>query len=183
MVKVPEQISELNRTTVETAMSLAKLSMENAEKLVRLQLETVREMLEDNLKNARALTEAKDPQQFSQLQAKVMEESVEQVAAYSRSVYELASSTQAEFGKLMESRFAAFNRGIGQMVDDAAKSAPAGSEPAIAAIRQTLVATNALVDTLTKTAKQFADAADTNIKSATAAAAKVGKSGRGKKRG
>ena len=183
MVKAPEQLSELNRATVETAMNLAKLSMENAEKLVRLQLDTAREMLEEHVKNAKALTDAKDPQQLAELRAKAMEDSVEQVTAYSRSVYDLAAKTQADFGKIMEQRFAAFSRSMEQMVDDAAKSAPAGSAPALAAIRQTLAATHAMVDTLARTAKQFADAADTNIKSATAAAANVAKGGARKKRG
>lgn len=183
MAKTPEQITELNRATVETAMSLAQVAMENAETLVRLQLETVRQMLAENLKNAKALTAAKDPQQFSELRAKVMEDSVEQVTAYSRNVYELAAKTQSEFGKIMEQRFAAFNRGVEQMVDEAARTAPPGSAPALAAIRQTLAATNAMVDTLARTAKQFAAAADTSTKSATAAAASVAKAGARKKRG
>ena len=110
-------------------------------------------------------------------------DSVEQVTAYSRSVYDIAAKTQAEFGKIMEQRFAAFNRNMEQVVDDVAKSAPAGSAPALAAIRQTLAATNAMVDTLARTAKQFAEAADTNIKSAAAAATNVAKGGARKKRG
>ena len=183
MIKAPEQVTELNRATVETAMSLAQVALENADKLVRLQLETVREMLEENLKNAKALTDAKNPEQLAELRAKVTEDSVEQVTAYSRSVYDIAAKTQAEFGKIMEQRFAAFNRSMGQMVDDAAKSAPPGSAPALAAIRQTLAATNAMVDTLARTAKQFAEAADTNINSAAAAAANVAKGGVRKKRG
>lgn len=183
MIKAPEQVTELNRATVETATSLAQVALENADKLVRLQLETVREVLEENLKNAKALMDAKNPEQLAELRAKVMEDSVEQVTAYSRSVYDIAAKTQAEFGKIMEQRFAAFNRSMEQMVDDAARSAPAGSEPALAAIRQTLAATNAMVDTLARTAKQFAEAADTNIKSAAAAAANVAKGGARKKRG
>jgi phasin family protein len=174
MVKLPENVIELNRTAVETAMKLAQVSMENAEKLVRMQLDTAKNILEGNLKNAKNLTEAEgDPQQLVELRTQVLGESMEQMADYSRSVYDLASKTQAELGKLMEQRFAAFNRDVAQWVDEAAKSAPAGTEPAVAAIRQTLATTNAMVDTLAKTTKQFAEAAELNIKSATAAAVSV----------
>jgi len=84
MTKAPEQVTELNRAAVETAMSLAQVALENADKLVRLQLETVREMLEENLKNAKALKDAKNPEQLAELREKVMEDSVEQATAYSR---------------------------------------------------------------------------------------------------
>jgi phasin family protein len=177
MAKPPEQITELNRATVETAMKLAQISVHNAEHLVRLQLDTIKDMLEENLKHAKALTDAKDPQHFAALRAKAMEESVGQVMRYSRSVYDLAATTQAEFGKIMEQRLAAFSREVTHLVDDAAQAAPAGSEPAIAAFRQTLAATHAMVETMTKTAKQLADAAHSNIQSATAAGAHATKSG------
>lgn len=168
-MKTPEHVAELNRTTAETAMKLAQVAIGNAEKLVQLQLDAVRHMLEDNLKSTRALTQAKDPQQFAALRARAVEEGLGQMVVYSRSVYDLAAKTQAEFGKLVEQRFTAFNRELTQMVDNAAAAAPAGSAPAIAAMKQTLAATNAMVETLAKTAKQFAEAADSNIKSVTAA--------------
>lgn len=170
MVKTPEQISAANKAAVDTAMKLAQISMENAEQLVRMQLEAARGMLEDYLKSAKALAEAKDPQQLAALRARALESGVEQMTAYSRGIYDLVAKTQAEFGRIMESRIAAFNREVAQLVDDAAKSAPSGSEPAIAAMKQTLAATNAMIDTMTKAAKQFTEAADSNIKSATAAA-------------
>lgn len=177
MVKTPAQISEANKAAVDTAMKLAQISMENAERLVRLQLDAAKGMLEDNLKSARALAEAKDPQQLAALRAKALESGVEQMTAYSRGIYDLAAQTQAEFGKIMEGRIAAFNREVAQLVDDAAKSAPAGSEPAIAAMKQTLAATNAMIDTMAKAAKQFTEAADSNIKSAAAAATHAAKGG------
>lgn len=177
MVKTPEQISEATQAAVETAMKLAQISMENAERLVRLQLDAAKAMLEENLKNAKALANAKDPQQLAALRAKALESGVEQMTAYSRGIYDLAAKTQAEFGKIMESRVAAFSREVAQLVDDAAKSAPAGSAPAIAAMKQTLAATNAMIETMTKAAKQFTTAADSNIKSATAAAVHAAKGG------
>ncbi|MCW5605123.1 MAG: phasin family protein [Burkholderiales bacterium] len=170
MAKTPEQMSELNRAAVETAMKLAQVSMENAEQLVQLQLLTVRQMLADNLKTAKALADAKDPAQLAATRSRVIEGSMSQLASYTNSVYTLAAKTQNEFGKIMESRYAAFNREVCDMVDAAAKSAPPAAEPAVAAMKQTLAAANAMIETMSKTAKQFADAADSSVKAATAAA-------------
>jgi phasin family protein len=181
VVKTPEQISELNQAAVETAVKLARISMENAEHLVRMQMDAAKSMLEDNLKNAKALADAKDPQQLAALRAKALETGVEQMSAYSRGIYDLAAKTQAEFGKIMESRIAAFNREMAQLVDNAARTAPAGTQPAIAALKQTLAASNAMIETMSRTAKQFTEVADSNIKSATAAAVNAAKGA--KKRG
>ncbi|MBI4206092.1 MAG: phasin family protein [Betaproteobacteria bacterium] len=176
MTKATErQLAGWNREAIEAALQLAKVSTENAEKLARLQLETMRSLLEASFKNAQALAEIKDPQQFAERRARMLEQSVEQMVDYSRKVYDLASATQCEFGKLMETRFASFNRDIGHLVDSASRTAPAGSEPALAAIRQALAASNAVVETLTRTARQFAHVTDANIKSAASAAKGGGK--------
>jgi phasin family protein len=177
MVKTPEHISAANQAALEAAMKLAQISMENAERLMRLQLDAAKGMLEDNLRNAKALVEAKDPQQLAALHAKALESGVQQMTDYSRGIYDLAAKTQVEFGKIVEGRVAAFSREVAQMAEETAKSAPAGTEPAIAAMKQTLAATNAMIDTMTKVAQQFSQAADSNIKSATAAAVGAVKSG------
>lgn len=166
MVKVSEPVTAFNRNAADTALKLAALSMDNAEKLVRLQLETVREALEESLRSAQALAQVKDPQQYAEQRAKSLEHNLDRLMAYSGKVYDLAAATQAEFGRLMETRLAAISREMAQMVDEAAKTAPPGSAPALDAIKQTLAATNTMVDTMAKTAKQFAQAADTGIKSA-----------------
>jgi phasin family protein len=182
MVKTPEQLSAVNKAAVETAMKLAQISMENAERLVRLQLDAAKGMIEGNLRNAKALTEIKDPQQLVALRAEALESSVEQMTGYSRGIYNLVANTQAEFGKIMEGRVAAFSSEITQMVDETAKSAPAGTEPAIAAMKQALAASNAMIESMTQAAQQFTQAADANIKSASAAAVSAAKSGAKKRK-
>jgi phasin family protein len=177
MSKAPEKLTELNQKATEAALRLTQLSVEQGERLMKLQLDAMRGMMDDSMKGAKSLMEARDPQQWGALQQRNMQEMLARLKAYSSSVQELAGKTQKEIGELVESRAGAMNAQFQGMVDEMAKSAPPGSEPAFAAMKQTLAAANALADTMAKTAQQFARSAESAIKVATDAAAKGGKGG------
>lgn len=180
-MKTPEQIAELNKSILETTMRVAKISLDNAERLSKLQMDAARSALEDNTRVAKALAEAKDVQDMMALRAKLAEGAVEKAMAYSRSIYDLASQTQAELNQLMEERVSSFNRDVVAAMDVAMKSAPAGSDVAMAAMKSTVAAATAAVDSMTKAAKQVADFADASVKAASSATANAMKAGTGKK--
>lgn len=177
MTKAPEKLTELNQKAAETALKLTQLSIEQGERLMKLQLEAVRGMIDDSMKGAKSLMEARDPQQWTALQQKNMQDMMARMTDYSRSVQDIAGKTQKEIGAMVESRASAMNTQFQAMVDDMAKSAPPGSEAAVAAMKQTLAAANALADTMNKTAQQFAKSAEAAIKVAADAATKGGKGG------
>ena len=158
-------------------MKMAQLSAEQGERLMKLQLDAVRGMLDDGMKSAKSLIEARDSQQWSAAQQRNMQEMMKRFTDYSRSVQEAAGKSQKEIAELVEVRANAMNDQFQSMVDEMAKSAPAGSEPAFAAMRQSLAAANALADTMKKTAEQFAKSAESAIKGAAAMAGKGGKGG------
>lgn len=177
MSKTPEKLTELNQKATEAALKLTQLSIEQGERLMKLQLEAVRGMLDDSMKGAKSLMEARDPQQWSALQQKNMQEMLARMTEYSRSVQDIAGKTQKEISEMIESRAGAMSAQFQGMVDEMVKTAPPGSEPAMAAMKQTLAAANALAETMTKTAQQFAKSAESAIKVATDAATKGGKGG------
>jgi len=177
MSKAPEKLTELNQKATEAALKLTQLSMEQGERLMKLQLEAMRGMIDDGMKGAKSLMEARDPQQWSALQQKNMQGMLARMTEYSRSVQDLAGKTQKEIGELVESRASAMNAQFQAMVDEMAKSAPPGSESAVAAMKQTLATANALADTMSKTAQQFAKSAESAIKVAADTVAKGGKGG------
>ncbi|MGZ5176401.1 MAG: phasin family protein, partial [Burkholderiales bacterium] len=67
------------------------------------------------------------------------------------------------FGKLVEEQVAEFNRQVISTLDQIVKTAPAGSEVGIAAMKSTLAAVNSGFDNFTKVAKQFGEATQNNI--------------------
>ncbi len=169
MYNATEQFAELNNATLEQAMRLAQVALDNTERLVKLQLDAAKATLEDNAKNTKALSEVRDFQDFVNLRTKLTESSVEKAMGYSRSVYEVASEVHAEVSKLVEDGLAAYTKNIANLVEKAAKNAPAGSDAAVSALKSTVAATTAAIDTLTKASKQVASFADASVKAATQA--------------
>jgi phasin family protein len=173
MQNVQDQLSEMNKGNVETTLRFAKIYMSSAEKLLKLQLDAAKAALEENARNARALMEVKDPQQAVSVRTKLAEASMESAMSFSRNVYEVASQTQQEITALLEERLSDFNKSMAGGVDKAAKNAPPGADVAVAALKSTVAATTAAVDSMTKAAKQVAEFAEASMRAATSASAEA----------
>ena len=152
-----EQFASANKATVETLLTVANTAFASAERLAALNLNTARAMLEDSVANAKALLGVKDVQQLIAMQTTLAQPAVEKAVAYSRSVYEIATQTQEELSKVVESQFSEMNKTVATALDKAAKNAPAGSDVAVAAVKQAIAAANSAYDSMTKAAKQVAD--------------------------
>ena len=173
MLTTPEQLAAANKANVEAMLTLANTAFASAERLAALNLNTARAVLEDSVNNAKTLLGAKDLQEVISLQATLAQPSVEKAVAYSRSVYEISAQTQEEFSKLVEAQFAEVNKNVAATLDKAAKSAPAGSDVAVAAVKSALAAANSAYDTMSKAAKQVAEIAEANVAAATNATVKA----------
>ena len=173
MFATPEQLAGANKANVEAMLTLANTAFASAERLAALNLNTARAVLEDSVNNAKALLGAKDLQEAITLQATLAQPSVEKAVAYSRSVYEISAQTQEEFSKLVEAQFAEVNKNVASSLDKAAKSAPAGSDVAVAAVKSAIAAANSAYDSMTKAAKQVAEIAEANVAAATTATVKA----------
>ena len=163
----PEQFAAANKATVDSLLSVANTALASAERIAALNLNTVRSALEDSVSGAKSVMSAKDPQEALKLQSSLAQPAVEKAVAYSRSVYEITSQTQQELAKMVEAQFGDFQKSMAGMVEMATKSAPAGSESAVAAIQNAIAAATSAFGNMNTVAKQFADAAQANIAAVT----------------
>jgi hypothetical protein len=108
--------------------------------------------------------QAKDVQELLALRTRMAESALESLMGFSRSIYEVASEAQSEFGKLAEERMSTFQQAVTEGVDQATKSAPAGSDVAVAAIKSSLAASTAAFDSFSKAAKHAASLADASLR-------------------
>ena len=173
MYSTPEQFSSANKATVESLLTIANTAFASAERIAALNLNAARSMLEDSVANAKSLLAAKDVQELMSLQTTLAQPALDKVVAYSRNLYEIATQTQEEFGKIFESQFAEVNKNVSSALDKAAKNAPAGSDVAVAAVKSAIAAANSAYDTMTKAAKQVAEIAEANVAAATSATVKA----------
>ncbi len=167
MYVTPEQIQATNKANLEAILSLASTQFAAIEKFASLNANAVKTAFEDSLANARALAGAKDVQEIVNLQSTFAQPAIEKAIAYSKSVYEVATETNAEISKVTERRVAEWNENFVSLLDKAAKNAPAGSDVAVSAVKQMLAAANSAYDNFTKVAKQATEIAEANVSAAT----------------
>lgn len=166
MYQTPEQLIAMNKANMESVMRFAGVAIEGAERMMDLQMKAAKAAFADSIESAKALAAVKDFQQFAALKDNLAQPTLEKTTAYAKSVYDLTSETQAEFGKLVEAQVADFNKEVVTTLDKMVKSAPAGSEVGVAAVKSAIASVNAAYDNLTKVGKQFAQATQSNLEAA-----------------
>lgn len=165
----PEQFADVSKAGLEALLAQASTAFARAERLAALNLNTSRSLLEDGAVNTKAILAAKDPQELVKLQTELAKPMVDKAVAYARSVYEIAAEGQSELSKAFESQIADMNKAFSSALEQAEKSAPAGSEALFAAAKTSMAAASNAYDTMSKAAKQATELAEANMAAATKA--------------
>lgn len=173
MNEIVERTAALNKSNVEALLNAANVVVEGVERVLDLQFQAARGGIADALESVKALTSVKDMQDLVNLQASLAQPALEKATSYSRSVYAVVSETQAELAKIAEARVAELNRVVMVALDDAARTAPAGSNAAVSAVKSAVVAANSAYDTIAKAAKQVVEMTEASVAAATENAAQA----------
>ncbi|MDD5176897.1 MAG: phasin family protein [Sterolibacterium sp.] len=173
MFAIPEQFASSNKNNAEAILTLSNTAFASVERIAALNLNTARTLLEDSVASVKALMGVKDIQGFISVQSALAQPAVEKAVAYSRSFYEIATQTQEEVSKVVESQFAETNKNVASALDQAAKHAPAGSDVAVAAVKSAIAAANSAYDSMTKAARQVVEITEANVAAATNATVKA----------
>lgn len=169
----PEQIVAAQKANLESLFGLTTKAFEGVEKLVELNVNAAKAALTETTEHAQAAFGVKDAQQLLALQASLLQPLADKAASYSRHLYDIASSTSAEFAKAAEAKTAEGQKQIMDLVDSATKNAPAGSEAAVAVLKNAVTAANGAFESVQKAVKQATEAAEANMNSVAASAAKA----------
>jgi len=163
MYQTPEQLVAFNKANLEIAMKFAGVALQGAERILDLQLKAAKTAFADSVENAKTIAAVKDLQQLAALKDSMAQPTIERATAYAKSVYDVSTATQAEFGKLVEEQVSEFNKQVVTALDKMVKTAPAGSEVGIAALKSGIAAVNSAYDNVSKVAKQFTEATQSNF--------------------
>ena len=169
MYNVPAQFTSASKSGIEAMLTIANTAFSSVERLAALNLNAARTLLEDSVANTKSLLAIKDMQELISLQTSLAQPSLEKAAAYSRTLYEIATQTQAEMAKVYEAQLAELKATVTSTVDQALKNAPAGSDVAVAAVKSAIAAANSAYDNMTKAAKQMVEMTEANVTAATTA--------------
>lgn len=158
-----EQFAAAQKAQFDTLVGLTATSLEATEKLVALNLDVAKAALADASAQAQTVLSAKDVQSLFALQAELLQPSPEKASAYGRKLYDIVAGVQAEMSKVAEVGAADAQKKLAALVESAAKSAPAGSEQAVAMAKAAFAAANDAFGNAQKAAKQAAEVAEANI--------------------
>ncbi len=158
-----DQVMASQKASLETLFGLTNKAFEGMEKLVELNVQASKAALSETANHSQAVMSVKDAQELLALQAGLMQPLAEKTAAYSRHLYDIASGTTAEFTKAFEGQTAEFQSKFVNLVDSAAKNAPAGSETAVAVMKGAVAAATNAFESVQKAVKQATDLAEANL--------------------
>jgi len=171
----PEQLAAAQKANLETLFGLTQKAFEGVQKLVDLNLEATRAVLADQAKNAQDLLSVKDAQELLALQASLVQPLAEKSLAYSRQLYEIASGTGAALGLRAEEQAKDAQHKFMSVVDNMARNAPAGSEAAVAVMKNALSAATTAMETVQNAVKQAGAMAENNLQQLSAQALSASK--------
>lgn len=167
MKTIPDQFSTLGKSQLDTALRVATVAAESAEKLMDLQMTSARAAFSEGAKNVKALTEIKDVSQLPAWTNAHFQPGVDKATAYARSLYDLASGAQSEISALLETQMAEFNKQVTAAMEAAVKSAPAGSEAVLPALKSVIGTATSVFESISKAGKQLTAVTEANLAAVT----------------
>jgi phasin family protein len=170
MITNPSQFLELQKVHVNALNAVGNALISAAQKVASLNVAAVRSAIDSATETAQSISGVKDPQALLSLSGSTAQPSVEKLVGYTRELVGIANTASAEIGKVVEQQIADSNRRMAELIDFVAKSAPAGSEQALALLRNAVSAGNTAFDTVSKASRQTADWAQANFSAAAKAA-------------
>lgn len=169
----PDQLLVAQRANVETLIGLTNKAFEGVEKLVELNMQVAKTAMNEAAEATMAALSVKDAQELLALQASLLQPSAEKAAAYSRHIYDIFATTNAELTAAAEAQVADAQKKVLASVDTAVKNAPAGTENAVALVKSAVAAANNAFESVHKAAKQAAEVAESNFQAMTTTAVKA----------
>lgn len=158
-----EQLIATQKANLDTLFGLSSKVFEGVEKMVELNLQAARSSMSETADAAKSAMALKDAQEMLAFQASLLQPAAEKAAAYSRHLYEIATSTSAELKRLTEATASDAQTRFMAAVDTAVKSAPAGSENVVAMMKSSVAAASNAFEGVQKAVKQASDVAEANF--------------------
>jgi phasin family protein len=167
-----EQVAAAQKANAEVVVALMRTSFEGMQRLAELNMAATREFFNNSVSNANTLLSAKDVNEVTALNQQLSKPSVDQMMDYSRKVYDLVAQMQKDVTSVMEAQYSQFQKDANEAISKT-KSAPVGGDVFAAAMKTMLDQTNKAFEGMNAVARQMAELAETNLKTAATTTSKV----------
>jgi phasin family protein len=164
MNSVPEQLTAIGKNQIDNAMRFYEIASQGAKKMAELNINATQSAIAETLNGWKLFSECRDIGEIPAWATKAARPRFENMSGYARGLYEFVTTTGAEVANVMESQVSEFNRQVSAVMDAASRSAPSGSEAAVAAVRSMMAVSNSVFDTMSKAARQMVSIGEANMR-------------------
>ena len=172
-LNAPEKIAAASQASAQVLLNMANGSIARAERLASLNMDIVRTLLDESLHCTQQLMSVRDPAALGKLQRELSRPILEKLAEHAREVSAIVSEGQQEVSKLLDGQMIELNKQLIVQLDQAAKSAPAGSENLFGLVKSAVSASSDAYLQLNGVAKEMSELVESNLKAAGDAALKA----------
>lgn len=166
MSAIPQNVFATQKATLDNLLAVQGAFFNGFEKLVDLNLKVMKATLEETAQKSQEAIEVKDAQEAAAFTSSLVQPNAEKTLAYSKHVYDIFSSLQGDLSRLTEARIEQAQAQVSDAIDQFAKTAPTGSESAVALMKSTVASMNNAYESLSKAAKQASQTAESNLNAA-----------------
>ena len=158
-----EDMFAAQRSVVNALVLVGNTALASAERMAALNLHTVREAMVDFAEGTQRMLAVKSPRDVAELHSQLSKPQVEKGVLYSRSLCELSTAAQEDAVQLIESQYSGFMDSMTALSNQIAKSTPAGSEVAVAAIRSTMKSAHEAFERFNDAVMRFTEVAEESV--------------------
>ena len=170
-----EDLMKAQAEAFKASNTVATTAFDGAKKLLELNVQAAKAGMEESSAQLKALMAAKDVKALNDMLTDLFTQyskpDTSKAVAYVKQVYDISTATSGEVSALIEKQVSASQKQLLDSVDTLAKSAPAGSEGAVNALRQSVVTANAAYEQVNVASKQVFDMIEANFAGASKASA------------
>lgn len=173
MNALPQQMFANQKASLDNVLAIQGAMFQGFEKLVDLNMKVFKASFDEVGQKSQEASSIQDVQEALNFSSSLLQPNAEKVLAYSKQVYDVLSGVQVDVTKLTEAQVEQAQVQINDSIEQLTKNAPTGSEGAVALLKSSLASVNSAYDTVAKSARQAAQAAESNIAAATDATLKA----------
>ena len=166
MSAIPQQIFATHKASLDNILAVQGAFFDGFEKLVDLNLKVIKATLDEAAQKSQEVIEVKDAQDAVAFTSALVQPSAEKSLAYSKHVYDIVSGVQGNLSRLTEDQIAQAQQQLSDAVEQYSKTAPTGSESAVALMKSTLASVSNAYESVSKAAKQATETAESNMNAA-----------------
>ena len=138
----PDQFAIAHKANLANLFALTNTAFEGFQKLAELNLQAAKLTLAESQDRIQGVLAGKDLREVVAVPGSLAQPAADKAIWYARHLNDIASSTQAEFAKVVEAQYQQYSSNVQAFVDNVVKNAPAGSEAATAVLQAAVAATN-----------------------------------------